>query len=162
MSPHDLRRILQGRWPRARVALADRRYSALPLEALPGRWPALDESMGWKAPRSIASAFTIAREALRLRDYLPESGDCDDFAQLWHASARAWHRIHRNRSSAPACGVVHGYTERAGRGHAMCWALMEDGTIRMVEPQPGPDGLPVVYDARQPSPLRADAWEVRG
>lgn len=162
MTPADLRRILLGRWPRARVVLVDRRYAALPLDALPGRWPLLDESMGWRAPRSIAAAYTIAREVLRLREYAPESGDCDDYAQLWHASARAWHRIHRDRSSAPACGTIYGYLARSGLGHAMCWALMEDGTIRVIEPQPGPDGLPTIYDPRQPSPLRADAWEVRG
>lgn len=84
-----------------------------------------------------ASWFREALGKLGAADYMPESGDCDDFADLYATLARIAHRrTSGSKGTALAIGVLY-YTQDKGGGHAINAAVTPDFGLVFIEPQTG-------------------------
>ena len=85
--------------------------------------------------------FLSTLEAFGVRDYKPESGDCDDYADLFASFARLTHR-----RTSPDCGAAlpvgrfdfalnPDAAPEARRLHAISWVHTRDQGLIFIEPQ---------------------------
>lgn len=95
----------------------------------------------YSAPKSswllgeYAAWLEKALAALGCATYTPESGDCDDFADLYAVLARIAHRrTPGSAGSALAVGTLF-YTQDKGGGHAINVVYTSDLGLIFVEPQ---------------------------
>lgn len=85
--------------------------------------------------------FLATLDAFGVREYKPESGDCDDFADLFASFARLTHR-----RTSPDCGAAlpvgrfdfaqnPDAAPEAKQLHAIVWIFTRDQGLIFIEPQ---------------------------
>jgi hypothetical protein len=94
--------------------------------------------------------FRQSLNALKIAPYVPESGDCDDYAALYAALAKVCHRRMADSEGAGLpVGILH-YVSAQGP-HAIVVALTSDRGLVFIEPQNGDEFLITTEE-------RASAW----
>jgi hypothetical protein len=98
--------------------------------------------------------FRATLAALNTLTYVPESGDCDDFAEQYVSWAKTCHRRmpHCDGLGLPV-GVLF-YRQDSGGGHAVVIAITSDRGLVVIEPQNGQ-----IFQLTETEKL--SAWHIR-